>query len=80
MIAIATSAAADPPRPPYASLAYANAFGLDIADVPEWGTPVLIRPIPNSDWKDVLGCYPLAVPRETQISKEASNACGPRAL
>jgi hypothetical protein len=47
-------------RPLYASLEYACAFGYGAFDVAEWGTAVLIRDIPSSDWQDALGCYPLA--------------------
>jgi hypothetical protein len=47
-------------RPPYASVTYAEAFGTGTMDVPEWGTAVLVQAIPDSDWKDARGCYPLA--------------------
>lgn len=47
-------------RPFYATRAYADAFGLATLDVPEWQTAVLIRHIPNSYWRDAIGCYPLA--------------------
>ena len=46
-------------RPPYATLRYAEAFGLPTVDVPEWRTAVLVQPIPDSDWNDARGCYPL---------------------
>jgi hypothetical protein len=47
-------------RPLYATQTYAKAFGLCSIEVDEWQTPVLVRPIPGSDWHDALGCYPLA--------------------
>lgn len=48
-------------RPLYATTAYARAFGLQVLDVEEWNTAILVRPIPGTEWEDALGCYPLAV-------------------
>jgi len=48
-------------RPLYASAAYAAAFGFGSIDVEEWETALLTRPIPQTNWFDALGCYPLAV-------------------
>lgn len=45
----------------YARKAYADAFGFGSIDVGEWRTALLVRPIPRSDWRDALGCYPLAL-------------------
>jgi len=47
------------PRP-YADPIYAAAFGVNSLWVPEWGTPVLVRPIPETSDFDAIGCYPLA--------------------
>jgi hypothetical protein len=46
---------------PYASEAYASAFNLDRVWLPNTRTYVLLRPIPNSDRRDAMGCYPLCV-------------------
>lgn len=48
-------------RPFYATTAYASAFGLEVVDVEEWRTALLVRQIPGSTWRDALGCYPLAL-------------------
>ncbi|HEY3662856.1 MAG TPA: GNAT family N-acetyltransferase [Chthoniobacterales bacterium] len=45
-------------RPLFATVAYAEAFGLGAIDVPEWQTALLKRPIPSADWSDALSCYP----------------------
>lgn len=50
-------------RPFYATKTYANVFGMPTADVNEWQTHVLLRPIANSRWHDAIGCYPLAAVR-----------------
>jgi hypothetical protein len=50
-----------PARPLFASVAYADAFGLGTIDVPEWQTALLKRPIPSTDWQDALSCYPFTV-------------------
>jgi Acetyltransferase (GNAT) domain len=46
---------------PYSDPAYAAAFGCETLAVPEWGTPVLVRPIAGTSDFDACGCYPLAV-------------------
>ncbi len=46
-------------RPLFATVAYAEAFGLGSIDVPEWDTAMLTRAIPGTEWRDALGCYPL---------------------
>ena len=48
-----------PTRPLFATVAYAEAFGLGSIDVPEWDTAMLTRAIPGTEWRDALGCYPL---------------------
>lgn len=48
-------------RPLFATLAYAEAFGLGAIDLPEWQTALLTRPIPSTDWSDALSCYPFTV-------------------
>jgi len=48
-------------RPLYATVAYAAAFGFGAIDVEEWQTALLTRPIPQKNWFDALGCYPLVV-------------------
>lgn len=48
-------------RPLYARIDYAEAFGGQVLDVPEWQTAVLRRPIPASEWEDALGPYPLCL-------------------
>lgn len=56
-----TGPATDPVHP-YASPAYAEALrhaGRPIA-VPEWGVPVLARPVPGDHGEDAMGIYPLS--------------------
>lgn len=48
-------------RPLFATVAYAEAFGLGAIDLPEWQTALLKRPIPSTDWNDALSCYPFTV-------------------
>ena len=48
-------------RPLFATVAYAEAFGVGTIDVPEWKTALLKRPIPSTDWSDALSCYPFTV-------------------
>jgi len=48
-------------RPLFATVAYAEAFGLGAIDVPEWQTALLTRSIPGTEWFDALCCYPLTV-------------------
>jgi hypothetical protein len=48
-------------RPLYARVEYAQAFSGRVLNVPEWGTAVLLRPIPGTELEDALGCYPLTV-------------------
>lgn len=48
-------------RPLFATVAYAEAFGLGAIDLPEWQTALLSRSIPGTEWFDALGCYPLTV-------------------
>jgi hypothetical protein len=48
-------------RPLFATVAYAEAFGLGTIDLPEWQTALLNRSIPGTEWFDALGCYPLTV-------------------
>jgi hypothetical protein len=43
---------------PYAEPSYAATLGTP-QEVPEWGAPVLLRPIPETSWRDAAGCYPL---------------------
>jgi hypothetical protein len=50
-----------PTRPLFATVAYAEAFGLGTIDLPEWQTVLLKRPIPSTDWSDALSCYPFTV-------------------
>jgi hypothetical protein len=52
---------ATPARSLYATLGYTAAFGLGSIDVTEWQTALLTRPIPQTNWFDALGCYPLTV-------------------
>jgi hypothetical protein len=48
-------------RPLFATLTYAEAFGLGTIDLPEWQTALLTRPIPSTEWSDALSCYPFTV-------------------
>ncbi len=48
-------------RPLFATVAYAEAFGLGAIDLPEWQTALLNRSIAGTEWFDALGCYPLTV-------------------
>jgi hypothetical protein len=45
----------------YATVDYAAAFGVGTIDVEEWRTALLTRPIPQTNWSDAQGCYPLVV-------------------
>lgn len=47
---------------PYATLEYARSLSHigEALSLPEWGGTVLARPI-DAEWRDVTGCYPLAV-------------------
>jgi hypothetical protein len=45
---------------PYADPAHVAALGYESLDVPEWRTPILIRPLPGAPGVDGLGGYPLA--------------------
>ena len=48
-------------RPLFATVAYAEAFGLGTIDLPEWQTALLKRSIPGTEWFDALSCYPLTL-------------------
>jgi hypothetical protein len=48
-------------RPLYATAAYAQAFGGQIIDVPEWRTALLRRAIADTGLEDARGCYPLSL-------------------
>ena len=66
-------------RPLFATVAYAEAFGLGSIDVPEWQTALLTRSIPGTEWFDALGCYPLTVfgPEvDLQAGRERLRAAG----
>jgi hypothetical protein len=57
---------------PYASEAYANAFGAPFRafSVPEWQTSVLLRPIGETGREDAISCYPRTVfPPEARIGE-----------
>ena len=67
-------------RPLFATVAYAEAFGLGSIDVPEWQTALLTRSIPGTEGPfDALGCYPLTVfgPEvDLQAGRERLRAAG----
>jgi Acetyltransferase (GNAT) domain len=44
----------------YESIEYARAFGFGCLEVEEWGTALVTREIPGTNWRDAVGCYPLA--------------------
>ncbi len=60
-------------RPLFATVAYAEAFGLGSIDVPEWQTALLTRSIPGTEWFDALGCYPLTVFGRRRIYKQGGS-------
>jgi len=66
-------------RPLFATVAYAEAFGLGTIDLPEWQTALLNRSIPGTEWFDALGCYPLTVfgpAPDLQAGRERLRAAG----
>ena len=66
-------------RPLFATVAYAEAFGLGTIDLPEWQTALLKRSIPGTEWFDALGCYPLTVfgpEADLQAGRERLRAAG----
>lgn len=66
-------------RPLFATVAYAEAFGLGTIDLPEWQTALLKRSIPGTEWFDALGCYPVTVfgtEPDLQAGRERLRAAG----
>lgn len=63
----------DESRPLYARKKYAAAFGFGSIDVEAWQTALLVRQIPDSDWRDALGCYPLAALHRDSDLREGLN-------
>ena len=66
-------------RPLFATVAYAETFGLGTIDLPEWQTALLTRSIPGTEWFDALGCNPLTVfgpEPDLQAGRERLRAAG----